>query len=63
MPVFVYCGRYDFITPPKLNEDTAKAIEGAKFIVYENSGHMPALEEKTAFQRDAREFLKTLNAV
>ena len=61
IPVFVYCGRYDWITPPKLNEELAEGIEGSKFVVYEKSGHMPALEEKTAFQKEAREFFKRAN--
>ena len=63
MPVFIYCGRYDWITPPNMNEDAARAIEGSEFVVYENSGHMPALEEKTKFQKDVREFFKKLHVL
>ena len=45
----------------KLSEDLASGIKGSKLVVYENSGHMAALEEKTKFQKDLREFIKSLN--
>jgi proline iminopeptidase len=61
VPVFVYVGRYDWITPVKLNEDLASAIKGSKLVVYEKSGHMAPLEQQTAFQNDVREFVKGLN--
>lgn len=60
VPVFVYVGRYDWITPVRLGQELAAGIRNSKFVVYEKSGHMPALEEKTAFQADAREFIKSL---
>ena len=60
IPVFVYVGRYDWITPVKLNEELANGIKDAKFVVYEKSGHFAALEEKTKFGKDAREFLSKL---
>lgn len=61
IPVFVYTGRYDWICPVQLNEELAAGIKGCKFMIYEKSGHMPALEEKTKFQKDVRDFLKTLS--
>ena len=61
IPVFIYVGRYDWITPVKLNEELARGIKGSKFVIYEKSGHMAALEEKTAFQRDVRGFMNRLN--
>jgi pimeloyl-ACP methyl ester carboxylesterase len=61
IPVFVYVGRYDWITQVKLSEDLAGGIKGSKLVVYGNSGHMAALEEKTKFQKHVREFLKSLN--
>ena len=60
IPVFVYVGRYDWITPVKLSEDLAGGIKGSKLVIYEKSGHMAALEEKTKFQKDVREFIKGL---
>ena len=61
MPVFVYVGRYDWITPVKLSEELAAGIKDSKLVMYEKSGHMAALEEKTAFQKDVGEFLKRLD--
>lgn len=62
VPTFVWCGRFDWITPPKYSEEVANGIEGAKFVVYEASGHLPAVEEKTKFQADVRAFLKGAGA-
>ena len=59
--MFVYTGRYDWITPVQLNIELANGIKGCKFVIYEKSGHMPALEERTKFQKDVRDFLKTLS--
>ena len=47
--------------PVELNEDLASGIQGSKFVIYEKSGHMAALEEKTAFQKDVRGFVRCLN--
>lgn len=58
VPTFVWCGKFDWICPPKFNELIADGIPGAKFVLYEASGHLPAVEEKTKFQKDVREFLK-----
>jgi proline iminopeptidase len=60
IPVFVYVGRYDWITPVMLSEEIVEQMPHAKFVIYEKSGHMAALEEKTRFQKDARDFIGTL---
>ncbi|KAF2160366.1 hypothetical protein M409DRAFT_37739 [Zasmidium cellare ATCC 36951] len=58
VPTFVFSGRFDWICPPKYTQAIADGIPGAKFVVYEASGHLPAIEEKTKFEKDLREFLK-----
>ncbi len=61
VPTLVYCGRYDWICPPRMSEEMAAGIRGAKLIMYETSGHMPALEEKSKFQKDILEFVQGLS--
>ncbi|KAK4575332.1 hypothetical protein LTR86_001186 [Recurvomyces mirabilis] len=60
VPTLVYVGRYDWITPVSSSEEIVAKIPGAKLIIYEKSGHFAALEEKTRFQRDFRDFVKGL---
>lgn len=58
VPTFIFSGRFDWICPPKYSQAIADGIPGATFVCYEASGHLPAVEEKTKFQKDVREFLK-----
>ncbi|KAK3673766.1 hypothetical protein LTR78_006319 [Recurvomyces mirabilis] len=60
VPTLVYVGRYDWINPVSSSEEIVANIPGAKLIVYEKSGHFAALEEKTKFRRDFRDFVKGL---
>lgn len=61
VPAFVWVGRYDWITPIQAGEEVARGLGNLKkFVVYEKSGHLPALEERTKFQKDVREFLNEL---
>lgn len=61
VPAFVYVGRHDWFTPVPCSEEIAEKLPNAKLVIYEKSGHLAALEEKTAFQRDARQFIRTLS--
>ena len=61
VPAFIYVGRHDWITPVPCSEEMVEKLPNEKFVIYEKSGHLPTLEEKTAFQKDAREFIKTLD--
>jgi 3-oxoadipate enol-lactonase len=45
VPTLVISGRYDGLNPPASGEEVAGLIPGARFEVYENSGHMLASEE------------------
>lgn len=59
VPVFVFCGRLDWICPVQLSKELAGGIKGSKLVIYEKSGHLPDLEEKSKFQKDVREWLKS----
>ena len=57
VPTFIWVGRYDWLTPVSLSEELHAGIKGSELVVYEKSGHMAALEEKTKFSKDVRAFL------
>lgn len=59
MPVFLWCGRHDWITPVEQSEYLHRQVPQSKLVIYEKSGHLCPLEEKTKFGRNVREFLKT----
>lgn len=52
VPAFVFVGRHDWILPVKLSEEIARGIPDTKLVVFENSGHLPSLEEKTLFKKE-----------
>lgn len=47
-PTLVACGRQDAITPVEVNAEMASLIPGARFVVIENSGHLPTMEQPVA---------------
>ncbi len=49
VPTAVLHGRHDALLPPTHGEALAKAIPGARLVVFEESGHAPFLEEPDAF--------------
>jgi len=48
VPTLVGVGRADRLTPPVLAEEIAAAIPGARLVFFEESGHLPPLEEPDA---------------
>ncbi|KAK3631518.1 hypothetical protein LTR56_012274 [Elasticomyces elasticus] len=61
VPAFVGVGRYDWVTPVSCGEELEAGLPTSKLVIYERSGHFPGLEEKTKFQKDVREFVKTMD--
>lgn len=56
IPTLFSCGRYDEATP-EATERYAKLVPGAEFHIFENSSHMPAIEEPQAYVAMIREWL------
>jgi proline iminopeptidase len=56
-PTLVICGANDWITPLTLSQDIVSRIPNARLEVFENSGHMPLLEETERFLQLVRSFL------
>jgi proline iminopeptidase len=56
-PTMVVTGRYDMNVTPLTAWNIYKAIPGAKFVVFEKSGHLPSYEEPDKYVRVVEEFL------
>lgn len=56
-PTLVIAGRHDWITPPSQSEEIHRLIPGSEYAVFEQSGHMPFIEEQDAFLDLVRRFL------
>ncbi|KAF2764949.1 alpha/beta-hydrolase [Teratosphaeria nubilosa] len=55
---FLSVGRHDWIKPMKMSEDLAKGLPSATLMVHGRSVHLAALEEKTKYLKDVREWLR-----
>jgi pimeloyl-ACP methyl ester carboxylesterase len=53
----VIAGRHDMLPPSRVQE-IADGIEGAEFLVFEESGHFAPVEETEKFVRTAVDFLR-----
>jgi proline iminopeptidase len=56
-PTMVITGRYDMNVTPLTAWNIYKAIPGAKFVVFEKSGHLPSYEEPDKYVRVVDAFL------
>lgn len=55
-PTIVYGGRYDAQCPLVFSEEIYEGIRDAKLYVFEESNHVPYLEERDKFDRMVRDF-------
>lgn len=62
VPALVTVGRYDEITP-RCAETLAAGLPDARLVVFENSAHMPHLEEPAAYLGALRQFLRATDSV
>lgn len=60
IPTLYTCGRYDEATPES-TKYFSSLTPGAKFHVFENSAHMPYLEETDEYMMVVREFLSSVD--
>ena len=54
----VISGRSDGLNPPEVGEEVARLIPGARFVVYEHSGHMLPVEEFDRLVADVTAMMK-----
>ena len=53
VPIYFFEGKYDMTTPTVVVEkfyDNLDAEKGKNLFIFENSGHMPMIEEKEKYQ-------------
>lgn len=62
IPIFFIAGRYDYITPTSLVDNLYKNIEAPlkKLSIFENSAHLPQLEETKRFSEEVIRFKERL---
>ncbi|MDK9708259.1 MAG: alpha/beta hydrolase [Desulforhopalus sp.] len=56
-PTLVLTGRFDMNVAPSVAYAIHNAIPGSRFVVFEQSGHLPFYEEQESFVRTVRGFL------
>ncbi|SEQ40438.1 alpha/beta fold hydrolase [Microlunatus flavus] len=56
-PTLVVSGRSDGLNPPAAGEELARGVPGARFEVYESSGHMLSFEERDRLVADVIGFV------
>jgi proline iminopeptidase len=56
-PTLVMTGRYDVNVAPSTAWRIHRSIPGSRFVVFEQSGHLPFYEEPEAFARTVEDFL------
>ena len=57
MPTLIVAARHDWITPVSQAEEMHRLIPGSQLIIYEESGHMPFIEEHALFIEQVTAFL------
>jgi proline iminopeptidase len=56
-PTLVMTGRFDMNVAPSVAYKIHKAISESRFVVFEQSGHMPFYEEQEKFVQTVKRFL------
>jgi proline iminopeptidase len=57
VPTLVLAGRHDWVTPVGESEQLAERIPDAQLVVFEESGHMPFIEEQDLFVETVKRFM------
>lgn len=60
IPTLVICGEFDTLTPPAIMKPMADKINGAKFVIIKDSGHMSPVENSTEVNHAIQKFLDKL---
>ena len=61
VPTLVLVGDQDTITPPKLSEELAHAIPGARLQILAGAGHLTNIEKPDEFNADVETFIRSVD--
>ncbi len=61
-PALVIAGKHDLATPPTVVEALARALPRADFMMFETTGHLPAIETPDAFTQALVRFVERITA-
>jgi proline iminopeptidase len=59
VPTLVISGRHDWVTPVSESEQIARGIPNSELVIFEESGHMPFIEEQAGFVEVVQRFVTT----
>jgi proline iminopeptidase len=59
VPTLIASGRHDWVTPVGESEAMARGIPNSDYVVFEESGHMPFIEEQARFVDVVKRFVTT----
>lgn len=62
VPAFIYCGKYDAQCPLPFSEEIHRLLPDSKLFVFNQSNHVPFLEEEDLFKEMVRQFAELGNA-
>jgi proline iminopeptidase len=57
-PTLILAGRDDFICPPSQSHILHEGIANSELVIFENSGHLPYVEEEEAFFKTVRDWIR-----
>lgn len=60
IPTLVICGAQDRATPPEMVRQLAARLPNARFLLIENAGHIPSIEQPQALSNGIETFLKEI---
>ena len=60
IPTLVVCGAQDRATPPEMVRGLAERMPNAEFLLIENAGHIPSIEQPQALSNGIETFLKEI---
>ena len=59
-PALVFGGQYDLATPPEVVEALARSLPDAELVMFETTGHLPAIEAPAPFSEALVKFVKRI---
>lgn len=59
MPTLVLASKYDWVTPPTQSDQIVAGLPSSEFVLFEESGHMPFIEETDLYLDAVSKFIRS----